>query len=238
MAKPDGPSTKSPFLGNPVAGKAALAGKRRRLQAALQAYSMAYPQDDEDRAVLDRLAADPDNRVSEAFAAILAPGDRGFWLIFAILGAAKLKRWHAQIPTRHELVMGNHAKALDALDALDAWLAGFGEVRVPRLGVPMIKRAREDAALILDARDLLPGLRALALGLEQGGESLFSAVPLSRKRQSNDAPTLAALRYLMNEIHAKRDGRPHGRAAVALIEAACGIDEIPDRLVQSAERRR
>ena len=238
MAKPDGPSTKPPFFGNPVAGKAALAGKRGRLQAALQTYSTLYPQDDEGRAVLKRLANDPDNRVSEAFAAILAPGDLGFWLIFAILGAAALKRGHAQIPTRHELVMGDHAKMLAALDTLTAWLAGFGDLRVPPLDILTTKRAREDAALILDARELLPRLRALAESLRQGGENLFSELSFSRKRQSNDAPTLAALRYLVNAIRAKRAGRPHGRAAAALVEAACEIDEIPDRLVRRAERRR
>ncbi len=238
MAEPDGPSTKSPFFGNPVAGKAALAGTRRRLQAALQAYSTAYPQDDEGRAVLARLAADPDNRVSKAFAAILAPDDCGSWLIFAILGAAALKRGHAQIPMRHERVTGDHAKTLAALDTLTAWLAGFGDLRLLPLGVRTTRRAREDSALILDARELLPRLRALAESLRQGGENLFSELSFSRKRQSNDAPTLAALRYLVNAIRAKRAGRPHGRAAAALVEAACEIDEIPDRLVRRAQRRR
>lgn len=230
MAKPDARHTAEPR-------KRKTPSKRTRLKNLLARYAELHPQDDAGRGVLDRLAADPDRRVSAAFAAILAPDDPGFWLIFATLQAASLARDHALIAERHKRVTRENAEILAALDTVGDWLNGFGDVRVPRLGVHMVKSARDDALLIADARDVVPRLRALATGLADAGDQLFGSLPISRKRRVGGAPAMSALRHLIVAIRA-HCGAPHERHATALVEAALAIDQIAEATARRASRPR
>lgn len=215
----------------------------------LAAYAVLHPQDEAGRVVLARLAADPDGRVSGAFAAILPPDDPGTWLIFAILQAASLARDHASLPLLRESVARDCAQVRAALDIIADWLGGFGEVQMPPPGVLTTDSARAEATLILESRELLPRLQALAAGVACASDGAFAALPLSRKRRAADAPTLAALRALIAAIRAKsvalrrlsgavaKCGAPHERHAAGLIEAACDIEEIPDNRVRHAARK-
>ncbi len=211
-------------------------GKRTPLKKLLARYAEIHPQDEAGRVVLDRLAADPDGRVSGAFAAILPPDNPGTWLIFAILQAASLARDHASLPLLRESVARDYAQVRAALDTIADWLGGFGDVRVPPLGVMTTESARAEAALILEARELLPRLRTLAAGVACASDGVFAALPASRKRRAADAPTLGALRHLIRSIRAKCR-TPHEQPAAALLEAALAIEEIPADRVRYAARK-
>ena len=230
MAKPGKPVT-APAPERKV-NRAEPPSERACLNAVLAAYRELHPQDDAGRVVLDRLAADPDKRVSRAIAAIGWGHSEALFraIIVAVERASKLKI----VPDRFSAALKQLEKTTAALSEIQKFPDEFGLF-------PGIHRGFGDpngdhAQFLLDVRTVIPRMAKHLEDLRETEVQIFARLRISRKRRTETFRELAALQKLIETVRGLTN-KPHERACAALIEAALAIGEIPDERVRYAARK-
>lgn len=225
-------------MGKPASTHTAPAHRRNTpitasdVREAIQAYAEHHPQDDAGRVVLDRLAADPDQRVSKAIAAIGRKHSED--LIHAIIVAVKRASELKILPDRFSAVLKLLEKTTAAVSEIQKFPAEFGLLPGAHRGFG--DPNGDHAQFLRDVRTVIPRMAKHLEELRETEEKVFKMLRISRKRRKETSRELAALQILIEAVR-RITRKPHERPCAALIEAALGIGEISDDRMRYAARK-
>lgn len=201
------------------------------VREAIQEYAEHHPQDDAGRVVLDRLAADPDQRVSKAIAAIGRKHSED--LIHAIIVAVKRASELKILPDRFSAALKLLEKTAAAVAVIKEFPNEFGIFPKSRTGFG--DPNGDHAQFLQDVRTVIPRMAKHLKDLRDIEAEVFKMLRISRKRRKETSRELAALQILIEAVR-RITRKPHERPCAALIEAALEIEEIPADRVRYAAR--